>query len=279
MKKYTRIIFAILAVCLLVSLTACKPKTPASNTDVPTTPPASDSNIASQTPPTSDTDLTTDNYLRMGTNAFFEPYEFYENNEIVGIDAEIAAAIAKELGMILIIEDMEFESILVAINNGSVDMGMAGMTVTEERLLEVNFSTSYATGIQSIIVKENSDIKDPDDLVGKKIGVQLATTGDFYASDDYGDENVERYPKGSEAVMALLNGTVDCVIIDNEPAKSFVAANPGLKVLETEYAVEDYAIAIAKNNTELLDKVNTALAKLIANGTVQAIVDKYITAQ
>jgi len=279
MKKYTRIIFAILAICLLVSLTACKPKNPASGTDVPTTPPASDTDVAPQTPPTSDTDLTTANYLRMGTNAFFEPYEFYENNEIVGIDAEIAAAIAKELGMILIIEDMEFDTILLAINNGSVDMGMAGMTVTEDRLLEVNFSTSYATGIQSIIVKEGSAITSPDDLVGKKIGVQLGTTGDIYASDDYGDENVERFPKGSEAVMALLNGTVDCVIIDNEPAKSFVSANPGLQILETEYAVEDYAIAISKSNTELLDKINTALEKLIANGTVQAVVDKYITAQ
>ena len=280
MKKYTKIILAILAVCLLVSLTACKPKDgAASGTDVPAAPPSSDTDIPVATPPASGSDLSDIAFLRMGTNAFFEPYEFYKDNEIVGIDAEIAAEIAKELGMVLIIEDMEFDSILIAINNGSIDMGMAGMTITEDRLLEVDFSTSYATGIQSIIVKEGSSITGPDDLEGKKIGVQLGTTGDLYSTWDYGDENVERFPKGSEAVMALINGTVDCVVIDNEPAKSFVSANQGLTILETEYAVEDYAIAVSKSNPNLLIKINAALEKLIADGTVQAIIDKYITVQ
>ena len=214
----------------------------------------------------------------MGTNAFFEPYEFYEGGEIVGIDAEIAAKIAEKLGKELVIEDMDFEAILVAVESGRIDFAMAGMTVTEDRLLQVNFTTSYATGVQVIIVPEGSDIAGPDDLEGKKIGVQLGTTGDIYASDDFGDDNVERFPKGAEAVMALKNGNVDAVLIDNEPAKAFVGANEGLVILETEYIIEDYAIGVAKENTDLLDDINTALEELIEDGTVQEIIDKYINA-
>lgn len=224
-----------------------------------------------------------DNTLIMATNAQFPPYEYYENDKIIGIDAEIAAEIAKKLGMELVIEDMEFNSILDAVASGKADFGMAGMTVTEERLQSVDFTDSYATGVQVVIVKEDSDIATIDDLTGKKIGVQLSTTGDIYASDTpenggFGEENVEKYSKGAEAVVALTQGKVDAVIIDNEPAKAFVAANEGLKILETEYTTEDYAIAFAKNNTELKDKVNTALNELIADGTVQKIIDKYIKA-
>ena len=161
-------------------------------------------------------------------------------------------------------------------------MGMAGMTVTPEREENVSFTRSYATGIQVVIVPEDSTIASIDDLEGKKIGVQQGTTGDIYCSDSpekggYGEDAVTRYNKGSDAVMALLSGKVDCVVIDNEPAKAFVAANEGLKILDTEYANEDYAIAIAKDNTELLEKVDKALAELIEDGTVQKIVDKYIT--
>jgi ABC-type amino acid transport substrate-binding protein len=195
--------------------------------------------------------------LTMGTNAAFPPYEYYEGDKIVGIDAEIAAEIAKKLGRTLVIEDMEFGSIITAVQGGKIDMGMAGMTVNETRLQSVNFSTTYATGIQVVIVKEDSDIETIDDLMGKKIGVQESTTGDIYASatpedGGFGEENVERYNKGTEAVLALTQGKVDAVIIDNEPAKAFVKANEGLMILETEYAVEDYAIAIRKENTELL---------------------------
>lgn len=222
---------------------------------------------------------TTENVLIMGTNAAFPPYEYYENNEIVGIDAEIADEIAKKLGYTLQIEDMEFDSIITAVQTGKIDMGMAGMTVTEDRLENAIFSDSYATGIQSVIVKEDSDIKSLDDLEGKKIGVQTSTTGDIYSTEDYGDEFVERYSKGADAVAALVTGKIDCVIIDNEPAKSFVAANEGLKILDTEYAVEDYAICFAKENTELRDKVNNALNELIEDGTVQKIIDKYIPAE
>lgn len=220
-----------------------------------------------------------DGVLTMATNAAFPPYEYYEGSEIVGIDAEIAQAIADKLGLTLKIEDMEFDSIVTAVQSGKADIGLAGMTVTEDRLKTINFSDSYATGVQVIIVTEDSDIASVDDLAGKKIGVQLATTGDIYASDDFGSENVEQYNKGADAVMALLNGKVDAVIIDNEPAKSFVATNEGLKIVDTEYVIEDYAACISKDNDELLNAVNTALAELIEDGTVQSILDKYITAE
>ena len=217
--------------------------------------------------------------LVMATNAEFPPYEYHEGGEIVGIDAEIAAAIAEKLGMTLEISDMEFGSIIAAVQTGRADMGMAGMTVTEDRLESVNFSTTYAIGKQVIIVPEDSDIASPDDLDGRIVGVQENTTGDIYITDDYGDDAVQRYRKGAEAVLALIQGRVDAVVIDNEPAKVFVAQNTGLKILETEYVIEEYAIAIAKSNTDLLNKINKALGELIADGTVQSILDKYISAE
>lgn len=220
-----------------------------------------------------------DGVLTMATNAYFPPYEYYEGEEIVGIDAEIAKAVADKLGLELKIEDMEFDSIITAVQTGKADIGLAGMTVTDERKQSVNFSDTYATGIQVVIVTEDSDITSVDDLEGKKIGVQLSTTGDIYASDDYGEEFVEQYNKGADAVMALTQGKVDAVIIDNEPAKSFVAANEGLKILDTEYVTEDYAACINKENTELLDAVNGTLAELKEDGTLQGILDKYITAE
>ncbi len=220
-----------------------------------------------------------DGVLTMATNAYFPPYEYYDGEEVVGIDADIAAAVADKLGLELQIEDMEFDSIITAVQTGKADMGLAGMTVTEERKESVNFSDSYATGIQVIIVTEDSDIATVDDLAGKKIGVQLATTGDIYSKDDFGEENVEEYNKGADAVMALIQGKVDAVIIDNEPAKSFVEANEGLKILDTEYVTEEYAAAMNKENTELLEAVNGALAELEEDGTLQQIIDKYIAAE
>ena len=218
-----------------------------------------------------------ENTLVMATNATFPPYEYVEGDEIVGIDPEIAAAIADELGMELQIEDVDFDSIVAGVASGKYDMGMAGMTVDPDRLESVNFSDSYATGIQSIIVKEGSPIQSVDDLSSStKIGVQQGTTGAQYAADDYGQDAVVNFNKGADAVQALVTDKVDCVIIDNEPAKSFVEANPGLKILDTEYAVEDYAICVAKDNDELLDKINDALAKLKEDGTVDEIINKYI---
>ena len=226
------------------------------------------------------TEAVEDQVLKMATNAYFQPYEFYDEDKIVGIDAEIAAAIAEKLGMKLEIVDMEFDSIITAVNEGSVDFGMAGMTITPDRLKEVDFSISYANGKQVIIVKEDSPITAADDLFAEgaayKVGVQLGTTGDIYATGDFGSENVTTYSNGNEAVLALLGGSVDCVIIDNEPAKALVAANAGLKILETEYTNEDYAICVKKGNSELLAKIDQAIKDLTADGTIDAIIAKYI---
>ena len=223
--------------------------------------------------------------LIMATNAAFPPYEFIEGNEIVGIDAEIAGAIADKLGLELQIDDMEFDSIVESVKGGKADIGLAGMTVTPERQEVINFTASYATGVQVVIVTEDSAIASVDDLFADGamhiIGVQRNTTGDLYSTwdlEDAGLATVDRYSKGADAVQALLTGKVDCVVIDNEPAKAFVEANAGLKILDTAYAVEDYAAAMSKDNAELYEAVNKALEELIADGTVASIVEKYIPA-
>ena len=226
--------------------------------------------------------------LKMGTNAAFPPYEYYddETGEIVGIDAEVAAAICEKLGYELEIVDMDFSAIVPAVTTGKVDFGMAGMTVTEDRKVNVDFSNTYATGVQVVIVKEGSAIASVDDLFAEganhSVGVQTATTGDIYTSDDIegaGLGTVERFSTGADAVQALLTGKIDCVVIDNEPAKAFVEANEGLVILDTEYVKEDYAIAVAKGNEELLTKLNEALAALTEDGTIPAIIEKYIPAE
>ncbi len=229
---------------------------------------------------------TEDDVLIMATNAAFPPYEYKEGDKFVGIDVEIAEAIAAKLGKTLQIEDVEFGSIIGGVQSGKYDMGVAGLTVTDERKESVNFTTSYATGVQVVIVTEDSAIKSPDDLKSDgsmKIGVQQDTTGDIYASDTpkkggYGSDNVIRYKTGADAVQALKTGKVQAVIIDNEPAKSFVEANEGLRILETEWVTEDYAIAISKDNEQLLEDVNKALAELKEDGTLDKIIAKYISA-
>lgn len=213
--------------------------------------------------------------LVMATNAEFPPYEYHEGDEIVGIDAEVAALIAEELGMTLEIEDMAFDSVLAAVQSGKADIAMAGITVTEERKMSVNFTDPYTTATQMIIVAEDSDITSPDDLAGKTIGVQLGTTGDIYV-EDVEDATIERYNKGFEAVQALLQGKVDAVVIDGEPAKVFVEQNEGIKLVDEAFTEEEYAIAIAKDNEELLEKVNTALNTLKENGKFDEVVAKYI---
>ena len=227
-----------------------------------------------------------DNKLTMATNAAFPPYEYKDGDTIVGIDAEIAAKIAEKLGMELEIIDTEFGSIIGGVQSGKYDIGMAGMTVTPDRLENVNFTKTYATGVQVVIVKDGGNVSSLEDLGkdGIKIGVQQDTTGHIYASDTpekggYGEDAVISYKTGNDAVQALISGKVSAVIIDNEPAKSYVASNSGLKILDTEWLTEEYAIAVAKNNEKLLNKVNTALEELIADGTVQSIIDKYIPAE
>ena len=218
-----------------------------------------------------------DNVLVMATEATFPPYEFKEGDDFAGIDVEIAKAIADKLGIELKIEDVAFDSIIAGVSTGKYDIGLAGLTVTEERMQSVNFSDSYATGVQAIIVKEGSPIKTPDDLANANlIGVQIATTGDIYCADDFGEEHVKEYNTGVDAVQDLIKGTIDCVVIDKEPAKQYVAANPGLVVLETAYTEEEYAAAISKDNEDLLKTVNEVLAELKADGTLDKIVAKYI---
>ncbi len=280
MKSMKKVIALVMALCMVFALAACSSeKAPADKGDKGET----------------------KEKLIMATNAAFPPYEFVDDNgEFAGIDVEIAQAIADKLNMELEIKDVEFGSIIGGVQSGKFDIGVAGMTVTDERLESVNFSTSYAKGIQSVIVKEDCKYKDfsefysewegeGDDAVPKAvnddiaIGVQQDTTGDIYSSDKpenwgFGADRVTQFKTGAEAVQALVTGKVMAVIIDNEPAKSFVAANEGLKILDGAYTEEDYAIAIAKDNTELLEKVNKALAELTADGTIQKIIDKYIPA-
>ena len=222
--------------------------------------------------------------LYMSTNAAFPPYEMTtDDGGFAGIDVEIAQAIAKKLGLELVILDMDFDAALLAVQEGKSDIVMAGVTVNDDRKLVMDFSTSYAKGEQVVIVKEGSDVT-MDNLGEKMIGAQRGTTGYIYASDSpenggYGEDHVTAYDNGMTAVNALMNGQVDCVIIDNAPAQEFVAANPGLTLLEGNWVEEDYAIGVGKGNTALVEAINKALAELTADGTIQAIVDKYITAK
>lgn len=277
MKKVSALILA-LAMCTAM-LTACGGGN--SNTTASTgsaAPAPTTSAATSEAGADEGYKLVKEGTLTMATNAYFPPYEYYDGQDIIGIDADIAKAIADKMGLELKIEDMEFDSIITAVSTGKADLGLAGMTVTPDRQKNVDFSDTYANGVQVIIVKEDSTIAKPDDLKGKKIGVQLSTTGDLTATDEFGKDSVVQYNKGNDAVMALTQGQVDAVIIDNEPAKSYVEANKGLKILDTEFLNEDYAACISKDNAGLTKAVNKALAELKADGTLQKIVDKYIKA-
>ena len=276
MKKFVTLI---LALALTLSLAACGGNN--------ASPSGSASSAGSDAASSGEAGFTTavDGVLSMATEATFPPYEYYDGDSIVGIDVEIAQAIADKLGLELQVTDIAFDSIIPGVQSGKYDLGLAGMTVTDERLEQVNFSDSYATGVQVVIVKEGGKVTSVDDLfadgASNVIGTQTGTTGFLYATWDIQDAGlgeVKAFAKTTDAVEALKNGQVDCVILDNEPAKALVAANEGagLSILDTEYAVEDYAAAISKDNTALLEAVNGALKELIADGTVQSILDKYI---
>ena len=277
MKKFAALL---LTLVMVLSLAACGSKTE--------TPAKEEAPAQAETQePAAEAGFTTveDGKLHMSTNAAFPPYEMIKDDgTFEGIDVEVAQAIADKLGLELVVDDMGFYAALLAAQNNQSDMVMAGVTVTEERQKVMDFSDSYATGVQVVIVKEDSPIASVDDLSNAEmIGCQKATTGYIYCSDTvenggYGEDHVTAYDTGATAVMALVNGQVDAVVIDSAPAEEFVKANPGLKILDTEFAVEDYAIGVAKGNTALLDAINGAMAELKADGTLQAIVDKYITA-
>ena len=223
--------------------------------------------------------------LTMSTNASFPPYEMVaDDGSFEGIDIEVAGAIAEKLGLELQVDDMGFDAALQAAQTGKSDMVMAGVTITEERQAVMDFSNSYANGVQVVIVKEDSPIQTVDDLANANmIGCQMGTTGYTFCSDTpenggFGEDHVTPYDDGAAAVQALMNGQIDAVVIDNKPAQEYVAANPGLKILDGEFTNEDYAIGVAKGNTALLDAINGALEELTADGTIQSIVDKYISA-
>ena len=286
MKK---ILALMLALCMVFALAACgeaasdpsaAPESEAPASEAPAyEAPASEAPASEE--PAADGEFTTivEGKLTMSTNAQFPPYEMTtDDGGFEGIDVEIATAIAEKLGLELDILDMDFDSALLAVQQGKSDIVMAGVTVNEDRLLVMDFTDSYATGVQVVIVKEGSDVT-MDNMGEGLIGTQRGTTGNLYCTDDYGEEHVVAYDDGFTAVQALMNGQVDCVVIDNAPAQEFVKNNAGLTILDTEYAVEDYAIGLNKGNTALLDAINGALAELISDGTVQSIVDKYIPAE
>ena len=273
-----------LALCMVFALAACgEPASEPSDAPVSDAPEASEAPASeapeTETPTDAEGGLTiVEGKLTMSTNAQFPPYEMTtDDGGFEGIDVEIATAIAEKLGLELDILDMDFDSALLAVQQGKSDIVMAGVTVNEDRQLVMDFTDSYATGVQVIIVKEGSDVT-IDNMGEGLIGTQRGTTGNIYCTDDYGEEHVVAYDDGFTAVQALVNGQVDCVVIDNAPAQEFVKNNAGLAILDTEYANEDYAIGVNKGNSALLDAINGALEELIADGTVQSIIDKYIPA-
>ena len=281
MKK---ILALVLALCMVFALAACG-EAASDPTDAPESEAPASEAPASEAPaseaPEGDGTFTTivEGKLTMSTNAQFPPYEMTtDDGGFEGIDVEIATAIAEKLGLELDILDMDFDSALLAVQQGKSDIVMAGVTVNEDRQLVMDFTDSYATGVQVIIVKEGSDVT-IDNMGEGLIGTQRGTTGNIYCTDDYGEEHVMAYDDGFTAVQALMNGQVDCVVIDNAPAQEFVKNNAGLTILDTEYANEDYAIGLNKGTTALLDAINTALNELISDGTVQTIIDKYIPAE
>ena len=282
--KMKKILAMTMALAMSLSLVACGGNGTTSSTGSASSTAGSSNASASQSGAAS-----TGNYgefttveegkLIMSTNAQFPPYEMVATDgSYEGIDIEVAGAIAEKLGLELVVDNMGFDAALQAAQQGKSDMVMAGVTVNDERLQVMDFSDTYATGVQVVIVKEGSDVT-LDNLGEKMIGTQRATTGNIYCTDDYGEDHVVAYDDGITAVQALMNGQVDCVVIDNGPAQEFVAANPGLTILDTEYVTEDYAIGLAKGNTALLDAVNGALSELIADGTVEEIINSYISAE
>ena len=282
---------AALSVSLLVSCSGGSSSTPAPETTTPAETTPAETTPAETGAADLSSALIEDGKLIMSTNAQFPPYELVADGEgfngtgFEGIDIEIAYALAEKLGLELVIDDMEFDSALLAVQNNAADMMLAGLSYSTDRDEVMDFSDSYATGVQVVIVKEGSDVT-MDNLGDYMIGTQRGTTGYIYASDTpenggYGEDHVIAYDNGATAVQELINGTIDAVIIDQAPAEEYVAANAdaGLTILPGAWVEEQYCLAVDDGNTVLLDALNTALNELIDDGTVQAIIDKYITAE
>ena len=250
--------------------TAPAPATTAAPTAVFTTAPAA---TAAPTP-TIDA-IKKNGKLIMATNAEFPPYEYHDGDKIVGFDVELATAIAKKIGVPLSIEDMAFDSVIASIQTGKADVAVAGLTITDERKQMIDFSDSYITSTQAIIVKDGSKIVDADGLKGKHIGVQTGTTGEIYCGD-IEKAKIDSYSKGADAVLDLINGKLDAVVIDEQPAKKFVESNKGLKVLSEPLTKEDYAIGMKKGSTDLALVINAVIKELKASGDYQKLLDKYI---
>ena len=290
MKLMKKLSALLLALTMVFALAACSNQgsTPSADPTQPAADPTQPAADPTEEPVNEPAAFTTveEGKLHMSTNAAFPPYEMKKDDGgYEGIDVEVADAIAKKLGLELVVDDMAFNAALLAVQNGESDIAMAAITANDPKRQEVmDFSDSYATGIQVVIVKEDSPIQSIDDLVNARmIGCQADTTGYFYCSDTpenggYGEDHVTAYDTGALAVMDLVAGTIDAVVIDDGPAKAYVAANEGLKILDGAWITEDYAIAFQKGNTALLDAVNATLAELKADGTFQGIVDKYIKA-
>ncbi len=282
---------AALSVSLLASCSGGSSSTPAPETTTPAeTTPAETTPAETAAAGDLSSALIEDGKLIMSTNAQFPPYEMVADGEgfngtgFEGIDIEIASALADKLGLELVIDDMEFDSALLAVQNNAADMMLAGLSYSEDRDEVMDFTDSYATGVQVVIVKDGSGVT-MDNLGDYMIGTQRGTTGYIYASDTpenggYGEDHVIAYDNGATAVQELINGTIDAVIIDQAPAEEYVAANAdaGLTILDGAWVEEQYCAAVDEGNTVLLDALNNALNELINDGTVQTIIDKYITA-
>jgi polar amino acid transport system substrate-binding protein len=263
MKKLIKFLGVSLAALAVMSMSGCGNNVSTSSTG--------DSDDVAATADSSDT-------LVWATNAEFEPYEYVDGDSIVGIDADLANAIAEKLGKKAEVMDMAFDSVIPAVTSGKADIGMAGITATDERKQSVNFSDSYVEAGQVIVVRKGSDIVDEASLADKTIGVQLGTTGDLYLTENIPSAEIDRLPKGADAIQELISGRIDAVVIDNQPAKKFVEANSDkLEIVATPLTQESYAIAVAKDNDELLNEINEALQELKSTGELDAILDKYLS--
>ena len=213
--------------------------------------------------------------LVMVTEAGFAPYEYYENKEIVGVDVEIAKKVAQKMGKKLEIKDVAFDSIINEVQKGKADFAAAGMSITEERQKQVDFSIEYATSKQVVIVKKNSTITDPNMIYTKKVGVQLGTVADLYLSEKMSDKNIVRQKKYLSLVEDLKANKVEAIVMDSLPANEILKTNQNLKMLDKELFEDKYGMVVKKGNTEMVNAINEVLEEVISNGQVDSWTIEY----